>query len=340
MRVMIALFSAITVAGLGHAEKITSVCYHPDTVSEEIPELIVITESQPLAELIPHFNRLFHESRLAIESNADISLDMRLCDDPLFFGSQLYCDGATLVRIAYNGKYLDGDGQWWELTSLFRWKRASLPVLFNTLFGQYMYEADSWLKSALLEEIASRTRRTGKEPPTRGVMTFVPAKNLETHAEEGVMAVQANTQRLISIEIKDASVRSEYQNFADQIIEDVDGSAMQNLAFAFGALFLAHSRKECKGYWTYNDEKRNDRQATTPTQEPRRIRETRIGDQDYYVIGGVRAQLGEFLVNDETDTMDKTEFEIIKRVVEAGEPGETHWTFKVHDTEHHAVVIR
>ena len=350
MRVLLTIFGLTLIVQPLGAQKTYAACYKEMTTSEFIrnsPRFLIVTESESPSRLIPHFDQLLSDSILLLHANQKVTIDIRPCSDLLFSRTTLSCDtyqDKLKYRVGYSNRYFDEkNNQWFKVRGyvLERTNNNDKPVIFHTLFGKYLYDADLFLKKALLDEIKNYYEPRNIEPPEHGKATFRLAETELFSRDAADISVQyIEMNHLIELRLQDSRLK-DTSGFMDRVLSSGD-AAMERLTHVISTLFVASRSLKCLNDNGEMDDSGPDERAwppiTTPSYTEAMSRELTVKRDQYLVLGGVQIDLENFdAIN---SGIPEDEFESIKKVIYAGEREKTAWSVDISGTRYYANVVR
>lgn len=296
--VSIVLFA---VPSTSQGREVTTVCYRSGTAADA--RFFVIARPQSLlSDHSPVLFALFVDALKSIQGRQNMSIDMRFCNDGLFTQSVFGCqeaDDPVTLRIGYNGRFRDDYGNWWEVdvaNDLEFVQQYDTPVSYGTLFGDYMFQADWYLKTELLRELQLQARTNDILLPADGTMTFYTTngdlRKYENNAS-GLTAYQVDINTILGVEADVGILSRELGSFVTRILSSRDeAKEVRGLRFAFAGLFVAHQLTRCggtSGTLTYEFDS-----VHTPTEIVSIHRQVYARSAAYDIVGGVRTDLWRF----------------------------------------------
>ena len=295
--------------------------------------------------------QLFVDARWSILEDKIISIDIKPCTHNVFsrIGMGFTCEldvpiikDRTVRRIpldasawiGYNHKFLhSGETETWVAT-YDSTEEISRPMSYGRLFGEYMYEADVWLKEKMFSDLIPLWEQQEVTPSATSLsLNFVPDITFsETVETDRTIWTLDETK----IEMKGEGLDPVSESFANDIKSDpklLEIPEMSQLFVAFQAAFLASKAIDCLGRplnkpeWPYDSTK-------TPYSHQLSAGIVNLPSSSdlHWFQGGVRISPERFRSNENTPQVTDDNALLIDSIVAGIPPDKTDWTVKIGTT--------
>ena len=334
-----------------------------DTADDTYSIFTEYTDLNP--DIYPTFKALLDDARASILADGIISIDMKTCGDPLFAAMSWKCDydyteippipsdpsirriplDEVSMRIGYNKRFLHSGENEWRLVGPDPMESADAPMSYGTRLGEIMYDADSWLKDQLFEQLLS-DYEVANYTPLLSAMYFVPEIVFSESGDDSNSVYVTIDSSKVTVMAPPGDLVAD--RFAKEITADqntlLDVPEVSILSLAFEAAFWA--KKIIDHCSVPGDVKRESLPVSsghTPTTHPTSLGIVRrVEGSDHridFIEGGVLIQPDLFERNPNTRDVSALNSKLIDDVVSKAPRGTANWTVNVGETTYAGVTI-